>query len=162
MKLARLAPVLLIALVGCSPSPTVAAMVDDASIAQQRVTDLVEACPLVGQTEITDPLALQMLINMEVFYAAADKIDVELEEKQLRTMMLSDQDFGPFLAQQPDCGDLLLPEVTFNALQMSADPEKLNAALDEIEVDVNPRYGTWEDGQGIVGSGSVSVPAAEG
>ena len=162
MKLARLAPVLLIALVGCSPSPTVAALVDDSSIPQQRVTDLVESCPLVGQTEITDPLALQMLINMEVFHAAADDAGIELDEKELRTMMLADEDFGPFLAQQPACGDLLLPEVTFSALQATADPEKLNAALDEVEIEVNPRYGTWADGQGIVGSGSLSVPSTEG
>ncbi len=161
MKLARLAPLVLLALVGCSPSPSVAAQVGDEAIAQKSVSDLVEACPAVGATPITPKLALQMLINMEIFYQVAESTEVELDAKELRSLLLQDEDFGPFLAQEPDCADLLLPEVTFGVLGRGADPEKLNAALEQVDVEVNPRYGVWADGQGVVGSGSLSVPVNE-
>lgn len=162
MKLARLAPLVVLALAACSPSPTVAAQVGDATIAQKTVSTLVEDCPVVGQTEITAPLALQMLVNMDIFYQVGEIAGVELDEKELRSLLLRDEDFGPFLAEQPACADLLLPEVTFGVLQMGSDPEELNAALEQVDVEVNPRYGVWEDGQGIVGSGSVSVPVSQG
>lgn len=163
MKLARLTPLVLVALVGCSPSPTTAAQVGDATISTRAVSDIVAACPAVGQTEVTDSLALQTLIHAEIFREVAEITDIELDENELRDMLKQDPNFGPFLAEQPDCTDLLMAQAASVVLGTKGDPEELDSALEQTEVQLNPRYGTWSsETLGIEGSGSLSTSGAEG
>lgn len=160
MLLARLAPVVLLALVGCSPSPSVAAQVGDVTITQKNISDTLEACPVVGTTPLTEGIVLQTLVNGKIIASVAADADVELDEKELRTLALTDPQFGDFLSSKPDCVDLLLPSVAYAVLTQGTDPQKVNEQLNAVVVELNPRYGVWLPGEGIGGSGSVSVPAA--
>ncbi|RMB62185.1 hypothetical protein [Tessaracoccus antarcticus] len=163
MKPARLAPLLVVALVGCSPSPTVAAQVGDTTITTARVADIVAACPAVGTTQVTDSLALQTLIHAEIFREVADITSIKLDDKELRSILLADENFGPFLTQEPDCTDLLLAQAASTVLGAKGEPAQLDAALAQVQVEVNPRYGTWSTEKlGIEGSGSLSTPVTQG
>lgn len=158
MKLARLAPLVVVALVGCSPSPATAAQVGDTTISTHTLTTLLEDCPVVGQQEVTAPLALNELVRMAAFQEVADSTGTELDEDQLRTALMQDENYGPFLAQQPGCVDLLIPGLAAVTLPEQGDVEELNAALRTLEISVNPRYGEWQqDSFAIEGSGSISI-----
>lgn len=160
MKLARLAPLVVVALVGCTPSPTTAAEVGDATVSVSTLDALLEDCPTIGQQEVTAPLAMNELIRMAAFRQVADTTGTELNEDELRSLLLADATYGPFLAEQPGCVDLLIPGLAAATLPEKGDVEELNEALQELEITVNPRYGTWqEDAFAIAGSGSLSTEA---
>ena len=162
MKPARLAPLLVVALVGCSPSPTVAAQVGDTTISTARVADIVKDCPAVGPTEVTDSLALQTLIHAEIFRQVAAITKIELNENEMVASLKADQNFGPFLAEHPACTDLLMPQAASMVLGAKGKPEQLDAALGQVNVELNPRYGTWsKEKVGIEGSGSLSTPVTQ-
>ena len=159
MKLARLAPVVLLALVGCSPSASVAAQVGDVTITQKSVSDLLEQCPVVGTTPLTDRIVLETLVTSEVINRVAADNDVKLNDRDLRAQLLQDPQFGDFLAAEPGCTELLLPSMAYEVLAEATDPQTINDVLNAVPVELNPRYGTWVGGEGIAGSGSISVPA---
>lgn len=158
MKLARLAPLVVVALVGCSPSPTTAAQVGDTTISTQTLSALLEDCPVVGQQEVTAPLAMNELVRMAAFQEVAESTGTEFDEDELRAMLMQDPNYGPFLTEQPGCVDLLIPGLAAITLPEQGDVEELNAALEALEISVNPRYGEWqEDSFAIEGSGSIST-----
>lgn len=160
MKLARLAPLVVVVLAACSPSPTTAAQVGDATISTETLTNVLESCPTVGQQEVTAPLAMNELVRMAAFREIADVTGTELDEDEMRSMLMQDENYGPFLAEQPGCADLLIPGFTGLALSEQGDVEELNEALEGLEITVNPRYGTWQDEEFMIeGSGSLSTEA---
>ncbi len=163
MKLARLAPLVLVALVGCSPSPTTAAQVGDTTITQQRVQDLVASCPAVQDSEITEPVALTMLVRTELLRVVGANHDIEITDDTMRGLLKQDEATGPFLAEAPGCIDLLLPQAGSLLLSEAVSGEEVVDELGDIDVQLNPRYGQWESDQAVVaGSGSLSVPVTEG
>ncbi|MGO1384707.1 MAG: hypothetical protein ACTHWA_08665 [Arachnia sp.] len=164
MKLARLAPLVLLALVACSPSPTTAAVVGDTSIPQQRVEDLMEACPVFGETPVEEGIALTIIARLELFRAVGEASDLDMSEERLDAYLRSNEEALAIIREQPDCIDILKPQAAQLILQEEANPDQAQASLAEIDVTVNPRRFQWDDQQGamVEGSGSVSVPGSFG
>ncbi|MDO5735686.1 MAG: hypothetical protein Q4P15_04350 [Propionibacteriaceae bacterium] len=160
MKLARLVPLVLVALVGCSPSPTTAAQVGDVSISQQRVMNLMETCPNVQGNEVTDAVALTFLVRTELIRGVGAKNGIELTDQQMRDFVKQEEGASEFLAAQPECIDILLPQAASLLLSEKVPAEEAGAQLNAIKVVVNPRHFGWDADQAVVveESGSVSVP----
>ncbi len=160
MKLARFAPLVALALVACTPSPTTAAVVGDTTIPQQRVEDLMEECPTYGETPVSEAAALTLLVRLELFRAVGEAIGVDMSEERLDTFLRENEEALEIIRQQPGCIDVLKPQAAQILLVDEGNPEEAQAALAETEVTVNPRRFQWDDQQGAVveGSGSVSVP----
>ncbi len=160
MKLARLAPLVVVALVGCSPSPTTAAQVGDTTITQQRVQDAVAACPDVQGNPITEPVALTMLLRTELLRAVGAQHDLDITNEQMLSLLRQDESIGGFLQGQPGCAELFMPEVGSQLLSQVVAGDEALKELQAVDVQVNPRYGQWEAEQAAIGgSGSLSVPS---
>ena len=164
MKLARLAPLVVIALAGCSPSPSTAAQVGDVAISQQRVVSLMEACPNVQGNEVTEAVALTFLVRTELIREVGAQNGIELTDQQMRDFVKQEEGASEFLAAQPECIDILLPQAASLLLSEEIPAEQAGAQLSAIKVLPNPRHFGWDAGQAVVvdGSGSVSVPNALG
>ena len=164
MKLARFAPLVVLALVGCSPSPTTAAVVGDTSISQQRVDDLMEECPIFGETPVSEAASLTLIVRLELFRQVGEASGIDMSEERLNTFLKETDEALAIIREQPECIDVLKPQAAQILIQEEADPEEAQAALADTEVTVNPRRFQWDDQQGAIveGSGSVSVPSALG
>lgn len=164
MKLARLAPLVVLALAACTPSPTTAAMVGDTTIPQQRVEDLMETCPTFGETPVSEAAALTVIMRLELFREVGEASDIDMSEERLDTFLRETPEALEIIREQPECIDVLKPQAAQIILQEEADPEKAQADLADTEVTVNPRRFQWDPQQGAVveGSGSVSVPGGLG
>ncbi len=160
MKLARLAPLTVLALVACSPSPTTAAVVGDTTIPQQRVEALMETCPTFGETPVSEGAALTIIVRLELFRAVGEASGVDMSEERLDTFLRENEEALAIIRERPQCIDVLKPQAAQILLQEEANPEQAQAALAATEVTVNPRRFQWDEQQGAVveGSGSVSVP----
>ncbi|MGV8846151.1 hypothetical protein [Tessaracoccus sp.] len=160
MKLARLAPLVLIALVGCSPSPSTAAQVGDTTISQQRVSDLVEACPSVQENKVTEAVALTFLVRTEIVKQVGANNGIEMSDDTLRKSLMQEKGVAEFLSAQPKCIDILLPQAASALLSEKMPVEQAGAELSAIDVQVNPRQFGWDASQAIITeeSGSVSIP----
>ena len=164
MKLARLAPLVLVALVGCSPSPTTAAEVGDATISQQRVVDLMEACPTVQENEVTEAVALTFLVRTELVRQVGTNNGIDMSEEKLREFLNQEEGAAEFLKAQPNCIDILFPQAASLLLDEKVPAEQAGTELAAIEVVVNPRHFAWDSSQAVVTeeSGSVSIPSTLG
>lgn len=160
MKLARLAPLVLIALVGCSPSPTTAAQVGDITISQQRVSDLVEACPSVQENPVTEAVALTFLVRTEIIKQVGANNGIEMTDDALRESLMQEEGVAEFIGAQPKCIDILLPQAASVLLGEKMSAEQAGAELSAVDVQVNPRHFGWDASQAIIiqESGSVSIP----
>lgn len=160
MKFARLAPLVVLALVGCSPSPTTAAEVGDTTISTTRVQDAVASCPDVQGTPVTEPVALTMLVRTELLRVVGAQHDLDITDEQMLALLKQDESIGAFLQTQPGCADLFKPEVGSQLLSQVIPGEEALKELNAVDVQLNPRYGQWQDDQAAVaGSGSLSVPS---
>lgn len=164
MKLARLAPLVVLALAACTPSPTTAAVVGDTTIPQQRVEDLMETCPTFGETPVSEAAALTVIMRLELFREVGEASGIDMSEERLDTFLRETEEALEIIREQPECIDVLKPQAAQIILQEEADPEKAQADLADTEVTVNPRRFQWDPQQGAVveGSGSVSVPGGLG
>lgn len=164
MKLARLAPLVVLALVACSPSPTTAAVVGDTTIPQQSVEDLLESCPTFGENIVTEGVALTLLVRTELFREVGEANGVDMSDKRLTTFLQENENALEIIRQQPECIDVLKAQAAQILLETEGDPEEVQAGLAATDVTVNPRRFQWDDQQGAVveGSGSVSVPVGLG
>ncbi len=163
MKLARLAPLVVLALAACSPSPTTAAVVGDTTIPQQRVEALMETCPTFGETPVSEAAALTIIVRLELFRAVGEASGLDMSEERLETFLRETDEALAIIKAQPECIDVLMPQAAQIILQSEANPEEAQAELMATEVTVNPRRFQWDPQQGAVvqGSGSVSVPAGQ-
>ncbi len=160
MKFARLAPLVVIALVGCSPSPTTAAEVGDTTISTSRVQDVVMACPDVQGSEITESVALTMLVRTELLRTVGAQHGLDITDAQMLSALKQDEATGGFLQGQPGCADLFKPEVGSMMLSEVIPGEQALKELQEVDVQLNPRFGEWQSAEAVVaGSGSLSVPS---
>lgn len=171
MKLNRLTHVLAagaaIALVaGCSPSTATAAVVNGQDIRESRLDAVIEGCTAVGAlTEEPDlrRSVLENLIVMEGAQEVARQNDLDISEDQINELLQSNAGLAAFL-QDDECGDYIRGDAnTFLVLQ-EVSAQSFLEALHEMDIEVNPKYGTWNadpspdspNPVGIVGSGSIS------
>lgn len=159
MKLIRLVPALaavtaLAGLAACSPGPTVAAQVGDATITSALVDKSFTSCQDLG---VQAPVAtiLTVLVYGEVAQGLASEYGLPLENSVL------DQ-FVPAEALASDgCDDVFRAEASVNLIASELGEEIVLDALGNADVEVNPRFGAWDpQALGVAGSGSLSVPAS--
>lgn len=160
MKLALFAPLVVLALAACSPSPTTAAVVGDTTIPQQRVENLIQECPTFIDSAITEDVALTVLVRLELFRVVGEAGGIDMSEERLDSFLRENEEALDIIRQSPDCVDILKPQAAQIILETEANPEEVQAVLASTEVTVNPRRFVWDDQQGAVvpGSGSLSVP----
>lgn len=159
MKLSRLAPVVaLAALVGCSPSPSTAATVAGTEIPVSAVSAAVAGCAEIG-ANVREADAVRWLVIREAVVATAAERDIVLDDEQIARAAKSDPTNG-VLATNADCAQIAEGPAALNLLALQMDPQAIVAALTEVDVEVNPRFGTWQPADvNLGGSGSMSVPA---
>ncbi len=163
MRLRHIVPAAAAALVlaGCSQAPTVAATVDGTVISQREAATLVEGCPAVGTTQVTEPVAVSMLVRGELMATLAEQQGVDYSVDDIDSMLKADPQLGQLVSEQPECLKLFRPSVGTQLVSQSyASSEEMLQAISDVDVEVNPRYGEWDPQAGsMVGSGSLSVPA---
>lgn len=170
--------VLAVALAACDADQVGAAAVvgdDRITVAelQDHARDVVEMSP---DTDVTgDQAELQRgLLNRMISFRLADRVARDTG------ITISEADIDQFIAEQlipqtPD-GDLtpllaqnwLTEETLRDAVRQvltieqlggnEAYAEAVTAAAEEVGVEVNPRYGTWDGMQVVAQSGSISTP----
>jgi hypothetical protein len=104
---------------------------------------------------------------------AAEDLGVSVSEAEIDNFLeqyatqLPDGDITPLLVEEGWTEDMLRQEVRLSLLNQelaaTEGPEALMNAIGDAArtagVDINPRYGTWTDAEGLVAaSGSVSEP----
>lgn len=117
---------------------------------------------------------LERWITYRVFDQIAADQDIEVTEADIDNFLdefrsqLPEGDLTPFLAEQGLTRKTLREEARAALIsnQLSSEngdevQQAMTAAAEELDVEVNPRYGTWDGGAFVAESGSVSEPFGE-
>ena len=159
MKLAaRIAvPLLAVAaLAGCSPSPSTAAVVDGRAISEQELTAAFDACREFGDG-ISRTETLFYLVAGRIVDAVGEQVGTPVNETMFTSQLTQDPQAAQILGTA--CEPVLLGNAKLLHLQRQMDPAAVEAALPNIKVTFNPRYGTWDWQTGLSPEGgSISVP----
>ena len=163
MKLARLATLVpaiaLVALAGCSPAPTTAAEVGPTTISEAELSAAYDGCSELG-FQVTRAAVLSPLVIGEAARQVARENDVDTS--QLAEVLASDPQIAPFMANE-GCARVGEASGLLTLLSAQMEQDEWVSAVVESDIQVNPRYGTWDEKSGTIGgSGSISVPAAAG
>lgn len=159
MKLARLAPVVaLAALVGCSPSPTVAADVAGTVITRADLDASYRGCASLGY-DIPVNGILSLLVLSEALDVTAREAGVPLTDEEIAGAAAANPELAGPLSDE-GCARAARTSVALGLLSQKMDPEKILAAVTAMDIRVNPRFGQWDPTKATVdGSGSLSVLA---
>lgn len=159
MKLARIAPVVaLAALVGCSPSPTVAADVAGTVITRAELNASHQGCASLGY-DIPVNGILSLLVLSDALQVAADEAGVSLTAEEIDAAAAANQDLAGALSD-PGCARAAKTSVALGLLSQKIDPAKILESVKKMDIQVNPRFGQWDPTQATIeGSGSLSVLA---
>ncbi len=153
-----------LAAAGCSERPGVAAVVDGHEITQDQLNETVDQLtPIIGKADgsALDPQVVLtvLLVSPSTVTVGADH-GVEVTDDAARSLLESiatekKVDVGPLRPGSVAVGRYL---VAMRASQESDDAEAftsdLMTAWSALDVDVNPRYGTWSPGTGVVDGGA--------
>ncbi len=168
MKLTRLVPVVAAAALfaGCSPMPGTAAQIGDTRITESQLDEVTAACESVGLT--TEQVPRTSLLMAEILGAVAEEMaaanDIEITDEEAVDLLRSTSPDSPTLAD-PECARVASQSAKLQLIVTKsgedADVNALQEQFEAVEVQLNPRYGTWDPaGSGISGTGSLSVPAS--
>lgn len=160
MKLARLAllvpAVAALGLAACSPAPTTAAEVGGVVITEAALTETVDGCTELGANATRTGMLTPLVIGEAARQLAADE-GVDLGG--LDQIMTSDPQIAPYLANE-GCSRVGEAQALLSLLYSELDQAAVVESILGADVTVNPRYGDWNDTNGVIeGSGSISVPA---
>ena len=145
---------------------------------QEQVRELAESLPdggeATGDQSVAQREILQRMIRSELLAAVAADEGVEVSEAEIDAFIeeqivpqAPDGDLGPLLAQNNLTEASLRTSVRDQLVatelieQVGGEQELvelLNQKSDEIGVEVNPRYGTWDGFVLEQSSGSISTP----
>lgn len=160
---ARLAAVAAAAVLvaGCSPAPSVAAIVGNEEITNEFVDQVISDCQAaVGGEPLTGQVVVGNLTISAVFDAVAAEAGFEFTDDEV-AMMLEQRGMDAATIEMVSgtaCMDFVRPVATSMLISSVVDEATLVAAVREIDVEINPRYGEWDPSTGAVGgSGSLSV-----
>lgn len=165
MTRARLfAPLAAVALLaGCSlPTPSVAVQVGTAKITETQVTNVAEGCGIV----LAQPAAnlrrdvVVFLTRGELATQIAAANNIDLGRGVLDTFVRTQAPGIVSYYEDDDCAQLADAAAKFEIVAGTvADPAAVLALTDQIELQLNPRYGTWDPATlEASGTGSLSEP----
>lgn len=163
--LRKLAPVVVgcLALVGCAPSASTAAVVNGSIITEAQLDAASEGCAEVFQTE-ANQLRLAALNNM-VIGRLADQINsangLELTEGE-RQQFLQGSAQGQLMLSNDECAKVADGLASYLLGIDRLGREVYATGIEDAKVEPNRRYGAWDPAQGTIGgSGSLSLPAEQ-
>ena len=141
------------ALAGCSHSPSTAAVVGDVVIPEARLTETVESCKAAG-LEITRTRTLFFLVIGDIADHVAQGVGTPFDEAGIQQSIESDPQ-GRALVGTP-CEKVLHGHAKLSLMQRNMNPVTVQQMLPQVEL--NPRYGSWDPEQGLdPQGGSISV-----
>ncbi|HMR48059.1 MAG TPA: hypothetical protein PKE40_10945 [Arachnia sp.] len=163
MKLTRLVPVAgaLALLAACSPAPSTVATVDGVVITSADLQRSVDGCAEIGVTEEALPVKQHVLLltASELVRQSAEQHGIVIHDGEVRD--LAQQSGFADLLGNDECAKLAYPNVALSLLAAELGQDVVIGELQEAQVEVNPRFGQWDtESLGLVGTGSLSVPAA--
>ena len=158
MKLTRLVPVAaLVALVGCSPSPTTAADVEGTIISEDVLSQAVDGCAELG-IELPRNEMLRTLVIGQVVRSVAENNGVSMDQERIDRAAAGDPEIMHLMGND-GCAKAVETNVLLGLVAEDIEEAKFMEEVMDLEVEVNPRYGDWDPEQATVGgSGSLSVP----
>lgn len=167
MLLKRVVPLVAAAALfaGCSPMPSTAAQVGDTRISESQVDGVVAGCESVGIGP--NQVDRNTLVMSEILGAVAEEIAADLghsvtDEEALAVLRQTSGD-SPVL-RDPECARIAAAgsklQILVSKLGEDADMAVLQQMFEDVDVELNPRYGRWDPaGDGVTGTGSMSVPS---
>jgi len=169
MKLTRLIPMAAVVAAavaaGCSPMPSTAAQVGDARISEAQLTRVAEGCESVGLGP--DQVQRSQLLMSEILGLIADDLAADngqtVTDEEAQAVLRETNGTSPALGN-PDCARVAASgaklQILVTKLGENADIAALQQQFEAVDVQLNPRYGSWDPaGAGITGTGSLSVPS---
>lgn len=163
MKLKRLVPMAaaVALLAGCGTSPQHAVTVDDATLTHADVNRQFRGC--YDNAGVTDPSfngseVVRAFVMGQIFDKAAASVPEAAGIEDYLVEAANAQ--APALMADPGCAEFALNVMKASALgQLGLTQEQGVELMESIQIDINPRYGTFDPvGGEITTSGSMSVP----
>ncbi|MCG6566931.1 hypothetical protein [Tessaracoccus sp. ZS01] len=163
MKFTRLAPAVAAVaavglLAGCSPTAGTALVVDGNRYTESEVTQIVDGCAEALQVA-PDQLRRQGVVGTLLLGGLFDSFGAEISEEDLRAAGAQSAQGSEQLFSVEDCKPLALANVKTTMLGQ-LEPQFIEEAANNLDVQLNPRYGKWEPWtqQLLNTSGSLSEP----
>ncbi|MBB1511879.1 hypothetical protein H5398_00345 [Tessaracoccus sp. MC1679] len=167
MLLKRVVPLVAAAALfaGCSPMPSTAVQVGDTRISEAQVDGVVASCESVGIGP--DQVDRRTLVMSEILGAVAVEIAADLDQtvtdEEALAVLRETAGESPAL-NDPECARIAAAgsklQILVAKLGEDADIAVLQQMFEDVDVDLNPRYGQWDPaGEGVTGTGSMSVPS---
>lgn len=149
-------------LIGCVPNGSTAFTVDGTRVSERQINAATSGCATVTKD---NPGELRTsMLNSVLAGGAGEKIAAATSTavtQQERDEYLSSTTQGQAMLTDPECAKVANGLATYLIVLDRIGDTDFAAALKQLQVQVNPRYGTWDPEQGgAVGSGSLSQPAA--
>lgn len=146
-----------LALTGCATSPGAAVTVNGKSVSIAHFWDNVAACADItgaSSDEIWRDIGTYT-VRAEVARVIMEGRGIEFSEAELASIV---QDgVGNHALADPTCKAVILGAAAWEMLSFRLGADQFDAAVREIDVEINPRYGNWDPTNGRAsGSGSLS------
>lgn len=148
----------LVLLAGCgTPSAATAFVVDGKTVTQSTVDDVAEGCAVLAKqpaAAIRGQVAQYLLVGQ-----VADAVSARLSKpiSAAAEAAALKQIGGESLAADQACAPAARGLARYAAISALAGKEKLASTVGELDVKVNPAYGTWDPAKAtFTGSGSLS------
>lgn len=162
MKLTRIVPVVaaLSLLAACSPTSGTAAAVDGTTLSESRVTQIIDGCvDASGGTAENFPR--RAIVQTFLIARLFDRVAANAEEITPESIAGVARQQYPALMDDEACSDLALDSIKTSFLDQ-VDRALVIKQAQAADVDLNPRYGSWDPrSEGLFGSSSLSVPAGQ-
>lgn len=166
MKLKRLVPMAAAAalLAGCGVSPQNAAVVDGDTLSHADVSRQFNGCH--DNAGVTDPSfsgseVVRAFVMGKIFDKAAASVPGAGDIEGYLVEAANAQ--APALMADPGCAEFALNVMKAGALsQLGLTQEQGTELMDSVQIEINPRYGTFDPTAGeVTTSGSMSVPVLD-
>jgi hypothetical protein len=150
-----------LALTGCTTSPSTAYTVNGKTVTIAQLWESVDACAAatgVPSEEIWRDIGAYS-VRAEVAQVIMDARGISFSEAELASIVQNGA--GNHALADPTCKAVMLGGASWEMLSFRLGTDEFDAAVREIDVEVNPRYGYWDPTSGrALGSGSLSSSLA--
>lgn len=146
-----------LALAGCSYQPGAAAVVDGRTITERQLAQASTELSEILGNPVSTPVVLQTLIVAPTAIQVASRNGLAVSAQQAQEMLEQESAQGEAgTVGEEEYSDPTLTVGRYLMLQnmITIDPEgaqigaELSEAIDELDVELNPRYGEWDPMEG--------------
>lgn len=151
--------VMALGLAGCSaPSGSTAYLVNGKAVSEKQIDIASAGCAKLTNQTVAEVRASMMnsVLAGSLGDAIAAKTNTAVTDDERKTLLDASQQ-GRLMQEDPDCNNVAQGLATFLIVLEKVGEEPFGQHVAELDVKVNPRYGTWDPAQGAaIGSGSLS------